>query len=602
MRTPTEEQKVILDAKDVRVRVVRAVPGSGKTWLVAEVIRAELEGWQSGTSGIAALSFTRVGGDEIRKAIGHDLGHPHFVGTIDAFLFRYVIRPYLCRVFTWFARPRIAAGEWGAERWGKCGPGQSATVAQGRIKLFGCVYIGEENGEPVIAHKSHPAQPLVSLTGADLHAVNAAKTDVWKKRGLLTHSDAALWASKILGHPTLGVVIRTEIARRFPFLIVDELQDTGHFLGKCIRTLFLESAMRGVLVGDPDQAIYEFTGARPDLFATFESIVGAVTLPLASSRRCAPTVSTAATHLKDSGGVIGPAHDRTGRALLIRYSDMVPDVRKIVATIVSSRTEIKLKVIARATTTVQELSGRSAKNAKSLHCAQITHLYQAVLAFRRGKNISALAAALAALELTIFQYEGVSDEELAASNIVPSEWKALAIRCLLKVDSIPVTGNFFDWQTSSGQALDDEISNCGLGPHITFVKGKLKPQKRTGWDTPFTELLPQSPADAPNMLGVSIQTVHAVKGETHDVTIFVCPPKTEAHCFSTMWWATSEKDREERRIAFVAMTRTQGDLIVCVSEGCYERLAARRTAFVGSFECMTVDECLLSLGQSGLSS
>ena len=31
---------------------------------------------------------------------------------------------------------------------------------------------------------------------------------------------------------------------------------------------------RGVLVGDPDQAIYEFNGARPDLFSAFESING----------------------------------------------------------------------------------------------------------------------------------------------------------------------------------------------------------------------------------------------------------------------------------------------------------------------------------------
>ena len=68
------------------MHVVRAVPGSGKTWLVAELIKKQLGEWPTRTSGIAALSFTRVGGDEIRKAIGYELGHPHFVGTIDAFL------------------------------------------------------------------------------------------------------------------------------------------------------------------------------------------------------------------------------------------------------------------------------------------------------------------------------------------------------------------------------------------------------------------------------------------------------------------------------------------------------------------------------------
>jgi len=45
---------------------------------------------------------------------------------------------------------------------------------------------------------------------------------------------------------------------------------------------------------------------------------------------------------------------------------------------------------------------------------------------------------------------------------------------------------------------------------------------------------------------------------------------------------TANKDKEERRIAYVAMTRTQGDLFVCVSETCYERLATCRAAFVAT--------------------
>ena len=593
MRTPTPEQNVLLEAKDARVRVVRAVPGSGKTWLVAEVMRGELETWKTRTSGIAALSFTRVGGEEIRKAVGHELGHPHFVGTIDSFLFRYVIRPHLRQVFAWFAEPRIAAGEWGAEHWGKYSPGQSATVGQG-VNLFGCVCVGEENGEPIIAHKPHPAQPLRPLSGNDLHRVNAAKMAVWKNRGLLTHSDAAVWASKILEHPILGTVVRNEVIRRFPFLIVDELQDTGHFLGKCIRLLFMEPTARGLLVGDPDQAIYEFTGARPDLFGTFEAIVGAVPMSLARSQRCPSAVANAATHIKDSGGLIGPADGRVGRALLVRYNDMVGDVQKLVDAALSSR----CKVIARGTATVEDLSGRSTGSAGSLHCPQLHHMYRAVSAFRRGRNPAALAATRAALERKVFLHEGASDEDLVANNIKPQEWKTLAIRCLLKANATAVEGSFFDWQTLTGEMLDNEIASFGLDPSFAFVKGKLKPQKRVGWDEPLVSLLPQTSGDSHKTAGMSVQTVHGVKGETHDITLFVCPPMTAGHCPSTVWWSNGDKDREEKRIAYVAMTRTRGDLIVCVSQACYERLAARRVAFVRSFECMTVAECVISLGQS----
>ena len=144
MRTPTSEQLVVLENK-ARIRVVRAAPGSGKTWLVAEVIRQALNTCSKRTSGIAALSFTRIGGDEIRKAMGYELDHPHFVGTIDAFLFRYIIRPHLRRVFSWFAEPRLVIGEWGAEHWDRLGSDQSTNV--NKINLFGCAYIGEENVE-----------------------------------------------------------------------------------------------------------------------------------------------------------------------------------------------------------------------------------------------------------------------------------------------------------------------------------------------------------------------------------------------------------------------------------------------------------------------
>jgi DNA helicase-2/ATP-dependent DNA helicase PcrA len=564
--------------------------------LVAEVIRKELEGWPMRTCGIAALSFTRVGGEEIRKAVGYELGHPHFVGTIDAFLFRYVIRPHLRHVFRWFADPRLVVGEWGAEHWAKCGSNQSATAGKG-INLFGCVYIGEEHGEEIIAHKPLSALPLCRLTGNNLRLVRESKKRIWEQRGLLTHSDAALWATKVLEDRTFGPVVRAEVIRRFPFLIVDELQDTGHFLGKSIRLLLEDPSSRSVLVGDPDQAIYEFTGARPDLFNTFENIAGALSLPLASSLRCPPAVANVAVHLKDSGGPIGPAENRIGRAFLVRYADMVADVQKVVEAVRVSHTPALLKVIARGSATVEELMGRRTGNAPSLHCPALSHIHRAVVAFRRGRNISALAAARAALERAVFQREGVNDEELVDAGIDPHDWKALAVRCLLKANEIVTTGTSFEWQKQAGGILDREITDFRLGPSFTFVTGKLKPQERDGFDKPSADFLPQANPGVHAMAGIPAYTVHGVKGETHEITVFACPETTKAtRCPSAVWWSTDEKDCEEKRIAYVAMTRTRGDLIVCVSDACYRRLAAAHPEFVASFECMTVAECVIALG------
>jgi len=120
MRKPTLDQQLALSRPVPRLRVVRVTPGTGKTWLVSEIIRQEITCWPTKTGGVVALSFTRVGGDEIRSAVGHELGHPHFVGTIDAFLFRYIVRPFfMACAGEGFPPPRLIPGEWGAHHGAK---------------------------------------------------------------------------------------------------------------------------------------------------------------------------------------------------------------------------------------------------------------------------------------------------------------------------------------------------------------------------------------------------------------------------------------------------------------------------------------------------
>jgi len=598
MRMPLPEQQAVLD-NTARVRVVRAAPGSGKTWLVAELIRRELDKWPTMTSGVAALSFTRVGGDEIRSAVGHDLDHPHYVGTLDAFLFRFVVRPFLHMCFPSIATPRLIPGEWGAENWVRYKQDQGASVGKG-VNLFSCVFIGEdENGASVVAHKPHPAQPLCPLEGEALQSVKQAKMDCWKRSGAMTHSDAALWASKILTHKTFGTRIRDEIVHRFPLIIVDELQDTGYFLGKSIRCLLDGSKARGVLVGDPDQAIYEFNGARPDLFCTFESINGVARLSLSTSQRCPLTAATAASHLKDSGGVIGAALHKTGRSFLVRYTDMILDVQQIVRALREVRSSGVIKVIARQTSTVNALQGKNTKSSPKLGSPSLNHMQRAVVLFRQGRQVAALAAARAALNLAVFRYEGVEDAELENAGIDPGDWKILAIDCLIGANKETTEGSIFEWQIKIKHVLENRLLAYELPKQFKADIRVQGPQKRTDWEKSCAIYLPQDDQSRLVPIDVPVKTVHGVKGETHDVTIFVCPDtRDKRYCPSTVWWSEDERDREERRIAYVAMTRTQGDLILCVSDAIYQRLNESRGKFLESFECMTAAEFSTILASS----
>jgi DNA helicase II / ATP-dependent DNA helicase PcrA len=474
---------------------------------------------------------------------------------------------------------------------------QTTTVGRG-INLFSCVFIDEVNDSAVVARKPHPAQPLQPLGDSEAQQVKDGKLNIWKRSGCLTHSDAALLASIILNHEKFGAVVRGELVRRFPLLIVDELQDTGYFLGKSVLLLLNEPSVCGVLVGDPDQAIFEFNGARPDLFDRFQAIIGAQTFPLAQSKRCPSAIVAVAQNVKHSNDPLIAAEDKQGWAFLVRYNDMQPDLARMLNEITTIAGHRTIKVIARETATVESLTVRSAKIAPKLGSPPLNHMQRAVRLFRQVRRVAALAAARTAINLSAFDHEGVTDEALAADKIDPHDWKACSVRCLLRANSLPTTCDVWSWQKQVGMILDEEIGRAILSSVLDFTPGNLNPWKRQGWDSPCADYLPQTVA-AQTVLGdVPVQTVHAVKGETHDLTVLVCPPpKSSKRCPSAVWWSDDLEDQEEKRIAYVAMTRSQSELILCVSDACYARLATSRHQFVASFECMTIDEYIVALSQ-----
>ncbi len=594
---PTPEQEQVLQSI-ARIRVVRAAPGSGKTWLVAESIRRNLEKWEHGTSGIAALSFTRVGGEEIRRAVGYDLGHPHFVGTLDAFLFRYVVRPFTTKVFEGFKPPRLIAADLGANFWKNYALNKSTNIPLGdgkSINLMECVYVGESEGKVLLAHKPHPKSPLVLLPPGEAEVVRQAKGAMFKTFGFMTHSDASYVAHQILRHSRHGPTIRSILTKRFKLIIIDELQDTGYFLGKAFRGLLNEPSCNGLVVGDPDQAIFEFNGARPELFNAYGQLPGAITLELSNSQRCPTRIAAVASKLKDSGGTLGSAEDRPGRAILIRYDDFDVDIPQLLTALKGSGQHGPLKVVARATATVERLAGRRTQEAASLHCRPLYHVQRGVSFFRGGRITTALAAATAALSQVFFQHEGVAEQDLVEYGVEPQEWKKLAASCLLKANAIEPDGSLYEWQEAVGQMLDQELASfAAKRKQLSFTAGRLKPQKRKGWSTPSEKVIGAKAMDGASVHGFPVQTVHSVKGETHHTTIFVCPPFNHGaevrHCPSVVWWATTDGDSEERRIAYVAMTRASENLIVCMHNSSYEKIARSHPEFLEAFELITAGE------------
>jgi DNA helicase-2/ATP-dependent DNA helicase PcrA len=81
---------------------IQACPGSGKTTLIAAKLILLAKSWQQGTSGICVLSHTNVAKNEIISRLESDeygrklLSYPHFIGTIQEFVNRFLALPF-CR-------------------------------------------------------------------------------------------------------------------------------------------------------------------------------------------------------------------------------------------------------------------------------------------------------------------------------------------------------------------------------------------------------------------------------------------------------------------------------------------------------------------------
>ena len=91
------------------------------------------------------------------------------------------------------------------------------------------------------------------------------KKYVWSELRILTHDEILFFGYQILKtNPTALYSLRV----KFPFIFVDEFQDTNPLQTLLIKLIGAKSTTIGI-IGDVAQSIYSFQGARPSQFDTF---------------------------------------------------------------------------------------------------------------------------------------------------------------------------------------------------------------------------------------------------------------------------------------------------------------------------------------------
>jgi hypothetical protein len=235
-------------------RDFNAVPGSGKTSLLAAKLLLLARKWSHATKGICVLSHTNVAREEIvRRLAGADegvrlLAYPHFVGTIHAFVNQFLAMPVLRavnlpveviddEVFATRALARLQAGPY--------------------YKLRGWLS-RQPNGDSIVSNLFYKGADLTLASKGDIPGLTSDSgkqlADIklhLSQRGIFRHRDMFAFAlAGLQEHPELLDVIH----RRFPMVFVDEMQDTSWEQEEVLNHLFDGKAVMQRF-GDIDQKI-----------------------------------------------------------------------------------------------------------------------------------------------------------------------------------------------------------------------------------------------------------------------------------------------------------------------------------------------------------
>ena len=132
----------------------------------------------------------------------------------------------------------------------------------------------------------------VALTSA---ALLEYKRPYWKE-GVIDHDDVLYFAYRILhDHPLL----RECLSARFPFIFVDEFQDTVPAQTTIVKWLAAEGSTI-VVIGDAEQSIFEFAGATREHFIAF-SLEGTDHHEIPQNRRSTREIIQLLNHVRPDG-------------------------------------------------------------------------------------------------------------------------------------------------------------------------------------------------------------------------------------------------------------------------------------------------------------
>jgi DNA helicase-2/ATP-dependent DNA helicase PcrA len=520
----------------------------------------EFAGWREKFTGIAILTFTRNAAAEIRGRVIQYAGnesatHPHFIGTIDSWLHNYLVQPFAHAITGYPGKDgdksvRIVENE------SRAGFLNNYKVVDGqRSAIQANEYYKKHNGnlEGTIRR---------NISNFDQGHLESTK-DRFLKDGFVTYQDAEYICLSVLRrHP----IIAELLSKRFPYIVIDECQDLSD-THLCIFYELLKVGTALQLVGDLNQAIYEFRKVNPKHVESFVQKQGLRTKTLTNNYRSNQRIVDFCSHL------IGSPYKIQGckstkcdiPCVLWQYTDetfmFLPECFDNLIARVDLDSQ-KCCIVARGTSLLKQLHPQKERRTNPVE------LFAAALACWHSPDRSAIDIDIAlhsvgkSLSLLAYSGSGNHQKQYCPEEVDPKVWRIFLADVLDSTNDLYPFSQNLNWsQWAKGLKNYTE----GFWPLLP-AKGKLwgavsrriRAPRNRGKINIAEEIQGISPTS-----NLRITTIHDVKGETFEALMLISSKDRRSKGGHFEQWLRPEPGNEEyQRFSYVACSRPEHLLVV----------------------------------------
>lgn len=203
----------------VKPKLIMAGPGAGKTHNMVEAILEKIPNLSSARY-MVVITYTNAAADNIRNRLGKRITIPEniFIGTIHAFLNRFIVIPYAS----------LNNKEVGKEK----------------------IFIQCQTGDVFQQIRKERKE----MTNAEASALKSKIKKKLNSRGYIAFDQTVILAKECMENARLKSIL----GNRIQYLFIDEFQDTSNHIFSIIDTIRKVKKTEIYCVGDPEQFIQSF--------------------------------------------------------------------------------------------------------------------------------------------------------------------------------------------------------------------------------------------------------------------------------------------------------------------------------------------------------